>query len=127
MCDGRQAVLVVKCERDLATFNVPVARVEIVGIVPAVSVELTLHQRFSQQEEYLLAAHADLQLLDHFFCHKIALVNIGTIDVAVEAAAGKAGNRESKNGANRKRAKIHDEQKNPGLRQGQSIGFELPL
>ena len=86
--DFGEDVLVIKVKRDTTHLNVAVARIQVVRVVPAITVELAFNERFAHEEEHLLTSHADLQLVNHFFCNQIALVDIGTVDVAIEVAAG---------------------------------------
>lgn len=81
-------VLIIEVKRDATHLNVAVARIQVVRVVPAIAVELAFNERLAHQEEYLLARHTDLQLVNHFFGDQIALVDIGTVDVAIEVAAG---------------------------------------
>lgn len=96
----------VKC--DAAHLNVAVTRIEIVGVVPAIAVELTFNERFSHQEENLLTSHADLKLVNHFFGDQVALVDIGTVDIAIEVAAGQRDQTDGKRSGDKKCAQGHE-------------------
>ena len=69
--------------------------------------ELAFNERFAHQEEHLLARHTDLQLVNHFFGDQIALVDIGTVDVAIEVAAGQRDQTDGKGGGDKKCAQGH--------------------
>lgn len=100
-------VLLVKVKRDATHLNVAVARIQVIRVVPAIAVELAFNERFAHQEEHLLARHTDLQLVNHFFGDQIALVDIGTVDVAIEVAAGQRDQTDGKGGGDKKCAQGH--------------------
>ena len=54
-----------------------------------------------------MARHTDLQLVNHFFGDQIALVDIGTVDVAIEVAAGQRDQTDGKWGGDKKCAQGH--------------------
>lgn len=100
-------VLIIEVKRDATHLNVAVARIQVVRVVPAIAVELAFNERLAHQEEYLLARHTDLQLVNHFFGDQIALVDIGTVDVAIEVAAGQRDQTDGKGGGDEKCAQGH--------------------
>lgn len=100
-------VLIIEVKRDATHLNVAVARIQVVRVVPAIAVELAFNERLAHQEEYLLARHTDLQLVNHFFGDQIALVDIGTVDVAIEVAAGQRDQTDGKGGGDKKCAQGH--------------------
>lgn len=102
-------VLIIEVKRDATHLNVAVARIQVVRVVPAIAVELAFNERFAHQEEHLLARHTDLQLVNHFFGDQIALVDIGTVDVAIEVAAGQRDQTDGKGGGDKKCAQGHVE------------------
>ena len=105
--DFGEDVLVIKVKRDTTHLNVAVARIQVVRVVPAIAVELAFNERFSHQKEHLLTSHTDLQLVNHFFGDQIALVDIGTVDVAIEVAAGQRDQTDGKRSGNKKCAQGH--------------------
>ena len=100
-------VLIIEVKRDATHLNVAVARIQVVRVVPAIAVELAFNERLAHQEEYLLARHTDLQLVNHFFGDQIALVDIGTVDVAIEVAPGQRDQTDGKGGGDKKCAQGH--------------------
>ncbi len=100
-------VLIIEVKRDATHLNVAVARIQVVRVVPAIAVELAFNERFSHQKEHLLTSHTDLQLVNHFFGDQIALVDIGTVDVAIEVAAGQRDQTDGKGGGDKKCAQGH--------------------
>ena len=69
--------------------------------------ELILHQRNAEQELHLCVRHAFFELKRHFTRDQIALVDIGTVDVAIEVAAGQRDQTDGKGGGDKKCAQGH--------------------
>lgn len=100
-------VLLVKVKRDATHLNVAVARIQVIRVVPAIAVELAFNERFAHQEEHLLARHTDLQLVNHFLGDQITLMDIGTVDVTIEIAAGQRDQTDCKGSGDKKCAQGH--------------------
>lgn len=118
-------VLLVKVKRDATHLNVAVARIQVIRVVPTIAVKLAFNEGLSHQEEHLLASHADLQLVNHFFCNQIALVDIGTVDVAIEVAAGQRDQTDGKWSDDTNSAQGHE--KNGRENASRFVNWKLPV
>ena len=74
-----QTTFLIKEDRELTQLLFPLARKEIVNVVPTIGVELICNERNSQKELHLALAHALFELIDHFIGHEVTLLNRSTI------------------------------------------------
>src|SRR5690606_9009183 len=82
-------------DTEAALFRLAVARLAVIGIVPAVAAEDVLQGGRAQQETHLLACHARLQALDLFGSDPVALLYVRAIrKTPFRTAAGGQGQRQ---------------------------------